>query len=62
MVNTISARAHLHEEQGSYNDALNEWEILRTICNRHPDLIFEVKALGAKTRPANPYRIQNAAR
>src|SRR5712671_4555635 len=34
--------------------------ILRTY--RYPDLSFEVRALGENTRPANPNRIQNAAR
>jgi hypothetical protein len=57
-----AARAHLPEEQGSYNDALHDWEILRTIYNRYPGLTFEVRALGEKTRPANPHRIQSAAR
>jgi hypothetical protein len=42
LVNSISARTHLHEEQGSYNDALNHEEILRTIYNRYPGLTFEV--------------------
>jgi serine/threonine protein kinase len=32
LVNSIVARAHLHEEQGSYNDALNDWEIRRSIA------------------------------
>jgi hypothetical protein len=62
LVNSISARAHLHEEPGSYNDPLNDWEMLRTTYNRRPDLTFEVRALGEKTRRANPHRIENAAR
>jgi len=37
LVNSIVARAHLHEEQGAYSDALNDWEILRTIYNQYPD-------------------------
>jgi eukaryotic-like serine/threonine-protein kinase len=45
LVNSIVARAHLHEEQGSYNDALNDWEILRTIYNQYPGLTFEVERL-----------------
>ena len=62
LVNSIGARAHLRGERGSYDDSLNDWEILRTIDIRCPDLTFEVRALGEKTRPANPHRIQNAAR
>jgi|SRR5271165_7065959 len=62
LVNSVGARAHLYEEQGSYSSSLSDREILRTINNRYPDLPFEVRALGENTRPANPRRIQNAAR
>jgi serine/threonine protein kinase len=45
LVNSIVARAHLHEERGSYSDALNDWEILRTIYSQYPGLTFEVERL-----------------
>src|SRR6202453_4934733 len=45
LVNSIVARAHLHEEQGAYSDALNDWEILRTIYSQYPGLTFEVERL-----------------
>lgn len=45
LVNSIVARAHLHEEQGAFSDALNDWEILRTIYNPYPGLKFEVERL-----------------
>src|ERR1022692_1684456 len=45
LVNSIVARAHLHEEQGAYGDALNDWEILRTIYSQYPGLTFEVERL-----------------
>jgi serine/threonine protein kinase len=45
LVNSIVARAHLHEEQGAYGDALNDWEILRTIYGQYPGLRFEVERL-----------------
>jgi tRNA A-37 threonylcarbamoyl transferase component Bud32 len=45
LVNSIVARAHLHEEQGAFNDALNDWEILRTIYSQYPGLKFEVERL-----------------
>jgi len=45
LVNSIVARAHLHEEQGSYSDALNDWEILRTIYSQYPGLTFEAERL-----------------
>jgi serine/threonine-protein kinase len=45
LVNSIVARAHLHEEQGAYSDALNDWEILRTIYSQYPGLGFEVERL-----------------
>ncbi len=45
LVNSIVARAHLHEEQGTFGDALNDWEILRTIYSQYPGLKFEVERL-----------------
>jgi hypothetical protein len=45
LVNSIVARAHLHEEQAAYGDALNDWEILRTIYGQYPGLAFEVERL-----------------
>jgi eukaryotic-like serine/threonine-protein kinase len=45
LVNSIVARAHLHEEQGAFSDALNDWEILRTIYTQYPGLKFEVERL-----------------
>jgi eukaryotic-like serine/threonine-protein kinase len=45
LVNSIVARAHLHEEQGAFADALNDWEILRTIYSQYPGLTFEVERL-----------------
>ena len=48
LVNSIVARAHLHEEQGAYGDALNDWEILRSIYLQYPGLKFEVERLQKK--------------
>jgi len=45
LVNSIVARAHFHEEQGQFSDALADWEILRTIYGRYPGLKFEVERL-----------------
>jgi serine/threonine-protein kinase len=45
LVSSIVARAHLHEEQGAFGDALNDWEILRTIYSQYPGLKFEVERL-----------------
>ena len=45
LVNSIVARAHLHEEQALFGDALNDWEILRTIYSQYPGLKFEVERL-----------------
>jgi serine/threonine protein kinase len=43
LVNSIATRAHLHEEQGQFSDALADWEILRTIYGRYPGLKFEIE-------------------
>jgi eukaryotic-like serine/threonine-protein kinase len=45
LVNSIVARAHHHEEQAAFGDALNDWEILRTIYSQYPGLKFEVERL-----------------
>jgi hypothetical protein len=45
LVNSIVARAHLHEEQSAFGDALNDWEILRTIYSQYPGLKFEIERL-----------------
>src|SRR5579864_1197482 len=45
LVNSIVARAHHHEEDGAFSDALNDWEILRTIYSQYPGLKFEVERL-----------------
>jgi serine/threonine protein kinase len=45
LVNSIVARAHHHEEAGAFSDALNDWEILRTIYSQYPGLKFEVERL-----------------
>jgi serine/threonine-protein kinase len=45
LVNSIVSRAHLHEEQSAFGDALNDWEILRTIYSQYPGLKFEVERL-----------------
>jgi serine/threonine protein kinase len=45
LVNSIVAKAHAHEEQGAFNDALNDWEVLRTIYGLYPGLKHEVERL-----------------
>ena len=60
LVNSIVARAHFHEEQGQFGDALGDWEILRTIYNRYPGLNFEIERL--EKRRDNQSRIEAKAR
>ncbi len=61
LVNSIVARAHLHEEQAAFGDALNDWEILRTIYSQYPGLKFEVERLQKRrdqqTRVASKTRL-----
>jgi serine/threonine-protein kinase len=45
LVNSIVARARLHEEQAAFGDALNDWEVLRTIYSQYPGLQFEMERL-----------------
>ena len=42
LVSAIVAKARYHEENGQFNDALGQWEILRTIHNRYPGLQLEI--------------------
>ncbi len=60
LVGSIVARAHFHEEQGQFGDALGDWEILRTIYNRYPGLNFEIERL--EKRRENQTRIEAKAR
>jgi|CZKR01.1.fsa_nt_gi serine/threonine protein kinase len=60
LVNSIVARAHFHEEQEQFGDALGDWEILRTIYNRYPGLNFEIERL--EKRRENQSRIEAKAR
>jgi serine/threonine-protein kinase len=60
LVNSIVARAHFHEEQGQFGDALADWEILRTIYGRYPGLKFEVERL--EKRRENQARTEAKAR
>ena len=60
LVNSIVARAHLHEEQAGFGDALNDWEILRTIYSQYPGLTFEVERL--QKRRDQQVRIESKTR
>jgi serine/threonine protein kinase len=60
LVNSIVARAHFHEEQGQFGDALGDWEILRTIYGRYPGLKFEVERL--ENRREKQARTESKAR
>ncbi len=60
LLNSIVARAHLHEEQGSFGDALNDWEVLRTIYSQYPGLTFEVERL--QKRRDQQIRIESKTR
>jgi tetratricopeptide (TPR) repeat protein/tRNA A-37 threonylcarbamoyl transferase component Bud32 len=60
LVNSIVARAHLHEEQAAFSDALNDWEILRTIYSQYPGLTFEVERL--QKRRDQQIRIESKTR
>ena len=60
LVNSIVARAHHHEEEGAFGDALNDWEILRTIYSQYPGLKFEVERL--QKRREQQTRIESKTR
>ncbi len=43
LVNSIVAKARTHEERGQFNEALGQWEILKTIYMQYPGLVFEIE-------------------
>jgi serine/threonine protein kinase len=43
LVNSIAAKARYYEEQRQFNEALAQWEILRTIYSQYPGLEFEIE-------------------
>jgi serine/threonine protein kinase len=43
LVNAIVAKARHHEERGQFNEALGQWEILKTIYAQYPGLPFEME-------------------
>jgi serine/threonine-protein kinase len=57
LVNSIIARARLHEEQAAFGDAINDWEVLRTIYGQYPGLQFEMERL--QKRREQQVRIQS---
>lgn len=48
LVSAIVAKARYHEESGQFNEALGQWEILRTIHNRYPGLQLEIDRVIAR--------------
>jgi serine/threonine-protein kinase len=42
LIESIAARARLHEQQTQFREALSQWEILKTIYDRYPGLDMEI--------------------
>jgi serine/threonine-protein kinase len=45
LVNSIVAKARFFEDRGQFNDALDQWQILRSIHDKQPGLEFEIQRL-----------------
>ncbi len=45
LVKSIVAKARFVEERGQFNDALDQWQILKSIHDRQPGLSFEIQRL-----------------
>ncbi len=45
LVNSIVAKARFFEERGQFNEALDQWQILKSIHEKHPGLAFEIQRL-----------------
>ena len=48
LVNSIVSKARYFEERGQFNEALDQWQILHSIYERHPGLTFEIERLMKK--------------
>jgi len=48
LVNSIVTKARYFEDRGQFNEALDQWQILRSIHERHPGLAFEIERLMKK--------------
>jgi len=48
LINSIVSKARYFEERGQFNEALDQWQILRSIYERHPGLAFEIERLMKK--------------
>lgn len=45
LVNSITGKARYFEERGQFNEALDQWQILRSIHGEYPGLGFEIQRL-----------------
>jgi serine/threonine protein kinase len=45
LVNSIVAKAGFFEERGQFNEALDQWQVLRSIHESQPGLAFEIERL-----------------
>ena len=45
LVNSIVSKARFFEERGQFNDALDQWQILKSIHDKQPGLPFEIQRL-----------------
>ncbi len=45
LVNSIVSKARFFEEHGQFNDALDQWQILKSIHDKQPGLPFEIQRL-----------------
>lgn len=45
LVNSITGKARYFEERGQFNEALDQWQILRSIHEEYPGLGFEIQRL-----------------
>ena len=48
LVNSIVAKARFFEEQQQFNEALDQWQIVRSIHERYPGLSFELERLAKR--------------
>jgi len=58
LVNQIVAKARLYEEQSHFNEALDQWEVLRNIYTQYPGIEFEIERVTKRREQQNRSRIK----
>jgi len=60
LVNSVVQKARLQEEQGRFSEAVETWEMLRTIYSQYPGLESEIARAEKRRKSASRYEARSA--